>query len=309
MGIAKSKKYKTEKTKKISTKTEYLPFESEEGYKIVQEAIYCKNNGKLEKAIPLYEEGLKMLELGLSNITDSKENKSRRQQINEWRAEQQSVKNRLNSTKSKTKKQKSSKKQSKPIAYGSEEGYKLIQKAENFEKDQKYEVAIKFYSKGLPMLEETMLHETSSKRKRERMQHIENYRHKLQKLKNKETRRKSTMFIANPLLASKRKSQIIEQNIYLKAAYRRDISGGSLYKSIRDGTLSLEVIKKCNRMSMYMMIPILASSCIHSPLPFRSLLSDPMIEAMNAKIEISGSLLQRLRFFLFSYYSLDIIQS
>ena len=147
-----------------------------------------------------------------------------------------------------------------------------------------------------------MLQETGSKRKRERMQHIESYRHKLQKLKNRQTRKVTTP-------TTKRKSIIIDQNLTLKAIYRRDISGGTLYKKIREGKLSVDVINRCERMSMYMMIPILASSCIHSPLPFHAFLGDPLLEAMNSKIEVSGSLMQRLRFFLFSYYSPDIVQS
>eukprot|EP01083_Nonionella_stella_P223117 795520_1 len=46
---------------------------------------------------------------------------------------------------------------------------------------------------------------------------------------------------------------------------------------------------------------------MHAPLPFQSFIGDPLLEAMTAKIEISGSLEQRLWFFLYSYSEIDIM--
>ena len=91
--------------------------------------------------------------------------------------------------------------------------------------------------------------------------------------------------------------------------FRDEISGGLLYKNIRRGTLQIDSIRTSDHISMYHMLPIVASSLIHLPFPFRSCVGDGLLEALNCKVEVDGSLQQRLRMFLFSYYSQDIVQT
>eukprot|EP01084_Bolivina_argentea_P286058 490657_1 len=265
---------------------------------MVQQAIQSKNSEKYDKAIQLYERGLVELEQELFNITDGKEKKKRIEKINDWRSQQQWCKNQIENSKIKHNKNNNRvKKKKSTVNLRSEPGYQYCKKAEEFEKDKKYDVAINYYEKGIPLLEDKMIYGTdSSSQKRERAKHIEAYRHSLQKLKNRKIRRKSTKFKATKIPAN------------LDDKKRRDISGGIVYKNIKSGTLSVEIIKGCHRLSMFHMLPIVASSCIHAPLPFRSFIGDTLLEAMNSKVEISPSLEQRLRFFLYSYYQEDVIQ-
>eukprot|EP01084_Bolivina_argentea_P089864 162036_1 len=251
---------KKSKTKAV-TKSKYPPFEDEEGYKIVQQAIKHQNNHKLDKAIQSYEKGLTMLERDLPSITDSKEKEHRRNKVREWRSEQQWCRNQLDHAQHNRTKHinnKSKQKKNKHRAYlDKEPGYILCKKAEQYEKDKKYDAATTHYQKGIPMLEDTMLYNTdSSSQKRERMKHIETYRHKLQSLKNRKIRRKSLKFKAAKIPATLRTAK-------RSSSARREMTGGVLYKNIRQGTLSVDVIKFCSRLSMYYMLPIVASSIMH----------------------------------------------
>ena len=278
-----------------SQKPQYLPLNKEEGYKIIENAIKYEENKKYQKAINFYEKGLLKLEETLTQIQDNKEKEKRRGNIKEWRSRQQFCKNQLQnmkSTKTKTKKLNTTKVKK----LTDEPGYQFCEKGKQFEKDNKYDIAINYYEKGIPLLEDTLKCINNSSTYRERMQSIQFYRHQLQRLKNLKVRRSTTTTTTK----IRRKSSNNNNN---------DISGGILYKNIRNGTLSIDIIKSCKRISMYHMLKIVTSSCIHLPLPFRSCVGDGLLEALNTKIEMNGSLKQRLRFFLYSYYTHDIVQT
>lgn len=87
------------------------------------------------------------------------------------------------------------------------------------------------------------------------------------------------------------------------------MSGGALYENVRAGTLSKAVVESADRTSMYHMLPIIASSVYMLPLPFRACTGDPLLESFLCKIEVSRSLQQRLRMYLYSYYHNDSVQA
>ena len=163
-----NKKSGSNKKPNQASKPQYIPLNKEEGYKLVQDAIKHENDKKYNKAIDFYEKGLKNLEESLISIQDSKEKEKRRQKIRDWRSRQQFCKNQLQNKQNNTTKKQATKKSKKTKKLAEEPGYQYCQKAKQFEKENKFDIAINHYEKGIPLLEDTLKFIDSSAIKRER---------------------------------------------------------------------------------------------------------------------------------------------
>jgi len=311
-------------TSKNDGKPTYIALENEDGYKYIVKARQYQNDDRLQDAFNQYEKGLLLLERGLPSIKEPKEKEMRRNKIREWRSAQQKCKNEVDNRKNgkyKKAEKKAARAKAKPLEQ--EPGYQFCEKASQFEQEYKGDAAIVHYEKGIPLLEETLKSISSSHAKRERMRQIDAYRHALQKLKNSKVRetpnavtqkkRKKAMSGSHKRSNSTTSNMSTATQVTISgtagSSARRTKSGGMLYRAIRHGMLNEDAIKAAQRMDIYSMLPILASSVIHLPLPYRSRLGDGLLEAINQKIDNDASLQQRLRFFLYSYYAQDTVQA
>ena len=152
-------------------------------------------------------------------------------------------------------------------------GMELCLLAEQYEYKQGYEVAAKYYTKGIPLLQKSV----------KNLDHTLSKQYKLNKIK-----RFQTNFEKCQILQSKKKN-------------KQQRTKWSLFEYVGQGNVDNTIIQNADIKNLYLLLPILISAMSHIPISFQYCFRDKLLSKLNEIIENEPVLEQRLRCYLFSY--------
>ena len=265
----KSPKHKKNLTTQSITMLDGKGMELEkEGFELCFEAENFEEKRSFRKAIKFYSLGIMKLFKTLNFIKKDGDKKQRIKQIDGYKLKKKRCQFDLN--KDKIMRRENEKK-----------GMEHCLLAEEYEKKQGYELAVKYYEKGIPLL----------------MKSIENLDHKLSK-----------QYKCDKITRYKNNLMRCKQNHYNKNTSKHNNKDknkekliGNLFDYIGEGNIDTTIVSKCELSDLYLVLPVLISSLSHIPISFKVIFRDKLVNKLNEIIENSAMLEQRLRCYLFSY--------